>query len=183
MARSHNRLRENLCLPTQPVVQGEVRPNLPRVLCKESDVFVGDRRSARGVSGGASQSRALQVEQQWSTAGRAARTGVRRSHESSVGATHCVWSKATRRGRRRITQKPGDAVEEITSLKESTKHLIIKRVQPFATKLHGVIAGDDREIVLQVCAPEEFIDCGSEEEWVSEAEGCREAHRRICRNV
>ena len=58
----------------------------------------------------------------------------------------------------------------IAAGEEATEHLIVQRVNPLAAKLEGVVAGDDREVVLDVRAPEQFIDVRLQEERIAETE-------------
>src|SRR5690242_1353412 len=155
LTRRNNRLGEDLSFPSQPVVQSKVRRHLPSILCKQREVFVFDRRFARfRHSTDAGWYAVLQVKKQWSTADGAARTGRRRGHECPVGATDRVWSKATGSCRRRITEKSGDAVENITAGEETAEDLIVKRVQPVAADLDIVVSANDRKIILRLRAPE-----------------------------
>ncbi len=76
-----------------------------------------------------------------------------------------------------------NAVEDVTPGEEATKHLIVQRVQPLAAEFERVIAGNDREIVLYVRAPQQLIDGRLQEERISEAESGCESHRCVRRNV
>src|SRR6185369_13059470 len=76
-----------------------------------------------------------------------------------------------------------NAVEDITTGEETTKHLIVQRVQPFAADLDVVSAGNDREVVFRVRAPKKFIDVWFEEERKTKPERGSKPHRRISRNV
>ena len=93
------------------------------------------------------------------------------------------WSEAVCSGRRCITQKAGNAVEDVPARKESAEDLIVQRVQPFAAEFNVVIARDDREVVFDVRAPEQFVDVRFEEERITEPESRHKPHRRVCRDI
>src|SRR6185369_13583330 len=169
--------------PTEAVVEREVGPNLPGVLPKEGDVFVGDVREAGSVCRRPGQSCALQVKEERTAGCCPAGTSGRRGHERSVRAADSVWSETSRSRRRSVTQETADAVEDVAPVKESTKHLIVQRVQPFAADFDRVIAGDDREIVLYLRAPESLVDVRRQEERKAKPERRVEAHRGVSRNV
>src|SRR5207245_8923692 len=80
-------------------------------------------------------------------------------------------------------QKTGDAIEDVPTCKEATKNLIVQGVQPLAANLNGVVTVNDREIVLRVRAPEQFVNRWIQEERVSKAKRRRESHGCVSRHI
>src|SRR4029078_5910756 len=95
-------------------------------------------------------------------------------------------TEAARRGRRRVAQETGDAVEDVAPFEESAEDLRVARVNPLAAGLPGVPAADDRVAVFQLDARHQLVDVGPEEERIAETER-REvgigAHRGVGRHV
>ena len=177
------RLRHDLRVPAQTVIDGEPVARLPLVLHEQREFLVADIRCAGGVARDAVGTAALEIKEERTA--RRRRTGRTRGwggHVRSVRATDGVRAKAAGRGRRRIAQKSCHAVEQVAAFEEATKNLRVLRVQPLAAGLDGVGAVDDGEIVLQLEPIPELVDIRSQEERVAEPERRHEPHARVGRN-
>src|SRR5919107_1004509 len=73
-------------------------------------------------------------------------------------------------GGRGVAQEARHAVEDVAPLEEAAEDLRVAAVQPLAAELRRVVAGDDRDVVLELRAPEGLVHVGAEEEGVAEAE-------------
>ena len=66
---------------------------------------------------------------------------------------------------------------------EAAEHLIVQRVHPLAAKLDRVLAAYDRQVVLELCAPDQLVDARLQEERIAEAERRAEADAGVCREA
>ena len=166
-----DRVGHRLRVPAQAVVQGQTVPGLPAVLHEERDLVVVDVGGASLVARDAVGAAALQVEEQRAAGrGRPCRTARGSGHVAAVRAADGVRSEPARRRGRCVAQEPVDAVEQVPALEEAAKDLIVVRVQPLAAGLDRVLAGDDREVVLELKALDQLVDVGRQEERVAESE-------------
>ena len=92
-------------------------------------------------------------------------------------------SEPTRRGRRGVTQKASNAVKNVSPGKEAAEDLIVKGMQPLAADLDCVATANDRNVVLNISTPKQFINRWIEEERITEAERGGKAHGRIRRHI
>ena len=83
-------------------------------------------------------------------------------------------TESARRRRRGVAEEPLDAVEQVPAREEAAEHLIVQRVHPLAAHLPRVAAADDREVVLDLRAPDQLVDVRLQEERIAEAEAGRE---------
>src|SRR5262252_2827263 len=127
----------------------------------------------------------LQEEKQRSTSGRSAgRTLSSNINICAVAAPHRIRPKPwTHRGRRCVSQESCDTVKQVSASEESAKHLGITTMYPLPARLRRVLAFDERNIVLDLSPPEEFINVRLQEEWVAEAERRTEAHCNIGQEI
>ncbi len=120
--------------------------------------------------------RTLQIEEQRPAIGRrSGRARRRERHIRAVRAADGIRPEASRSRWRRVSQETRDAPEHVTSGEEAAKHLIVQRVHPLAADLEGVCAGDERDAVLQLCAPDELVHIRLEEERIAESKRRAEA--------
>src|SRR5687768_17613734 len=82
--RWYDGVGKDLCFPAETVVERNIGPDLPRVLCEEGIVFIRDARKTGGVSCWTSQTRALKVEQERTATRQSPWTSCRRCYESAV---------------------------------------------------------------------------------------------------
>src|SRR6185503_21376895 len=88
----------------------------------------------------------------------------------SIGTLPGIGAKAcTQCCGRGITQKAGDSVEKIAASKETTKHLVVKRVYPLTTDVDVVVTGNNREVIPDIGAPDQFVNVRFQEERIAEA--------------
>src|SRR5580765_120084 len=79
-------------------------------------------------------------------------------------------------------QKTSHTVEDVAAFEESSEDLIVERVQPFAADLNVVVTVNDRKIVFQIRAPEQFVNCWVKKERMAKSECSRKAHCGIGRH-
>src|ERR1700687_1266622 len=182
---------KDLRFPSQTIIQSEISRDLPLVLDKQRILIIGDRRSARGIQGLRTRRRAmLQIEKQRATGEQRTRRASRiflrigvRLEESkirpcAIRAFCRRWPEArSERFRRCIAQEACHAVKDVTPGEEAAEDLRIYAVQPFAAELPIVFAGDNREAIAQIGAPENFVYRRFQKKRLAESERRPELHR------
>ena len=187
--RKRGRLRVHglghlLRVPAQAVLQRQAVRRLPLVLGEERELVVAHDRRARGIGGQPGAPGALEIEQERTARrGRPGRARRRQRHVGAVRAADRAGTEAARRGRRRVAEEAGDAVEEVAAGEEAAEHLIVQRVHPLAAELHRVRAFHDRHVVLDLAAPDQLVHARLQEERVAEAEGRPKAHAGVGEQV
>src|SRR6185295_19680873 len=148
---------EDLGFPSQTVIESKVRTNLPLVLDEQRVVFILDLGRACCVGRGTASAGSLQIEQKM--------RGI------------CAWAEARTGGR--ISKEAGHAVKDVAAGEEPSKHLVVQRVYPLAAHPPGMPSCDDREVVLEMGAPDQLIDVGIEEERIAKPECGHKSHRGV----